>query len=339
LTGLEEVGKEENKKLKTKLAPLVALLQNDDPETAMLASFALARVGGPLAIDAIPVLKRTLRDPDPKLQEQAATFLGEMGPDAADAAEALAEAIRPDRALAVRSRAAVALTKIGPDVVRVTPQLLETLRAKDATETSESPVRKYIAEVFVQMGYPNTRKAMPELLEVLADDTNMDVRHRCIWVFLSMEPRDFPEIRSKSGRTAEEVLTAALSDGDPEKTLMIRYTAARALAVNLGKKAPTKALDLLVDMLKNENLKIHLGAQSTVTSVGSEGTVGTTRSTDRQKGDARFLAAEALSFMGTTANRKDVVSALRKAATDTKDETGRLRTEAAKALKAIGVEP
>jgi hypothetical protein len=40
--------------------------------------------------------------------------------------------------------------------------------------------------------------------------------------------------------------------------------------------------------------------------------------------------------MGTKANRRDVIDALKKATTDDKDKTGRLQAEAKKALSLIG---
>ncbi len=86
LKDLEILGQEENRKLASKFDPLTQLLSNDDPasaavdETAMLAAFALARIGGSAARPALSVLRHTLRDPEPNKQEQAATFLGELRP-------------------------------------------------------------------------------------------------------------------------------------------------------------------------------------------------------------------------------------------------------------------
>jgi HEAT repeat protein len=336
LKALEDLGKEENRKLATQFDPLSQLLRNEDPETAMLAAFALARVGGPTAKSAVPVLIRTLTDPDPKLQEQAATFLGELGPDAAEAVPALAAAVQQDRAVPVRARAAVALTKVGADAVRATPQLLEALRSTDTPQTQEHQVRKLVAEVFLQMGYPNSREAMPHLLDFIAKDANVALRQRCVDVFIFMDAADFPKIRSASGRSAEEVLTAVLSDPTLETAVMVKYDAARALAYNLREKAPDKAADMLLHMLTNEKLMIYKGTDATVTSVGSEGTSGATQQNQRLEGDARFMAAQALGVMGSKAKRRDVIDALNKAANDDKDKTGRLQTEAKKALSLIG---
>ncbi len=336
LKNLADLAREENRKVGPVFDPLTQLLRNEDPDTAMLAAFALIRVGGPMARPAVPVMIHTLSNPDPTKQEQAATFLGELGPDAADAVTALAAAVQQDRAVPVRSRAALALTKIGAEAVRATPQLLEALRSADTPETLKEDVRKLIAEVFLQMGYPNSREAMPHLLDFIAKDANLGMRQRCIDVFIFMEAADFPKIRSANGRSAEEVLTAVLSDRSADASPIVKYDAARALALNLRDKAPEKAADLLLEMLTNDNLKIYGGTDATVTSIGSEGTTGTTQQNPRLEGDARFLAANALGVMGSKANRRDVIDALKKATTDDKDKTGRLKAEAKKALSLIG---
>ena len=148
-----------------------------------------------------------------------------------------------------------------------------------------------------------------------------------------MKAEDFPEIRNTNGRTAEEVLTALLSDETLQQHLLVRYDAARVLAVNLRDKAPAKAVDVLLHMLTNKELKIYHGTDASVTNIGAEGTKGASKIDPNVSGDARFLAAIALGQMGTRANRKDVIKALKDAETD-KDE--RLRQEAEKALKAIG---
>ena len=121
LAAMEEMaakGKEENDRLAPRLTALEELLKHDDPDTAHLAAFVLARLGGPAGLKAISVLKGALNDIDPQIQEQAATFLGEMGPDAAPAVPALANALHANRAAPVRVKAALALANIGPEAVR-----------------------------------------------------------------------------------------------------------------------------------------------------------------------------------------------------------------------------
>ena len=335
LNELARLGEIANKDVGPQLAPINALLGNDDPETSRLAAFVLAHVGGPSARAAVPVLIKALHDADSIVQEQAATFLGEMGADAAEAMSALADALRPGHTGSVRARAAVALVRMGPQTKRITPQLLEALRSEETPDTFKNQVRRYIAEVFVQMGFPNTKDAMPNLLDFIARDANLAVRHRCIGVFILMDPDFFQQLRSTSGRSAADVLTATLSDPALDKAPLVRYDAARALAFNLRDQAPDKAVEVLLHMLNNVDLVLYKGTEATVTGVGREGSSGNTNQKDIANGDARFLAAEALGVMGKKANRRDVRQALEKAKSDTKDVTGRLQKEAEKALSQI----
>ena len=85
-------------------------------------------------------------------------------------------------------------------------------------------------------------------------------------------------------------------------------------------------------MLTNKKLLIYHGTDASVTQIGSEGTSGASRVDERAEGDARFLAAHALGFMGKKARRPEVLAALREAK---KDKDSRLREEAANALKLI----
>ena len=338
LKKLELLGIEENRKLADLLEPLHQLLKNEDDDTARLAAFALARVGGSSARAALPVLIKALSDPDLKVQEKAATFLGEMGPEAAEAVEVLGAALvrQGNGTGTVRARAAVALSKIGPEAKRVMPKLLEVLRSEDTDETRANNLRKLVAEIIMAMGYPNNREALPTLLDVIARDPNPYVRQRCVDVFIFIDAKDFPAVRSTTGRSAEEVLTAVLHEGPITQAQNVKYDAARALAHNLHEKAPNKAIEVLLHMLNNDDLKIYVGTEAKVTNVGAEGTSGTTRQDEHVAGDARYLAAISLGKIGATANRPDVKQALSKAKDDKTDKTGMLPKEAAKALELIG---
>jgi HEAT repeat protein len=327
----------ENAKLSGTVQPILGLLRNEDPDTVRLAAFALARVGGPTARSAVPVLRAALRDFDTKVQEQAATFIGEMGQDAGDAAADLGDALRPDHTARVRARAAIALAKIGPASKPATKQLVDTLRSEDTPDMRDLMVRRLSAEVFGKMGYPSNRDALPVLLDVAGRDPNPAVRQRCIDVFFFVEPGDFPGMKNSSGRSAEDVLTDVLSDPTLKDIPVVKYDAARALAYNLRDRAPDKTADVLLEMIANEKLLVYKGTDATVTSVGSEGSSGNTRQDQRLEGDARYMAAQGLALMGAKSKgRADVMAALRKAKNDTTDKSGRLAAEAAKALKELG---
>ena len=199
-------------------------------------------------------------------------------------------------------------------------------------------MRKLVAEVIMAMGYPNNREALPTLLDVITGDLNPYVRQRCVDVFIFMDPKDFPNVRSTTGRSAEETLTAVLHDGPISQAQNVKYDAARALAHNLQEKAPDKAIEVLLHMLNNDDLKIYIGTDAKVTNVGAEGKRGETRQDERVAGDARYLAAISLGKIGKTANRPDVLKALHKAENDKTDKTGMLPKEATEALKRIGGE-
>src|SRR5262249_30980415 len=98
--------------------------------------------------------------------------------------------------------------------------------------------------------------------------------------------------------------------------LMVRYDAARLLAVSLRARAPDAVADHLLHMLQNRTLK----------GYRADGTLGP---------DARYMAAQALAYLGVKLKgRPGVIQALRQAAGET--DAG-LRKAALEALKSIGV--
>ncbi len=199
---------------------------------------------------------------------------------------------------------------------------------------SKQQLRKLVAEVFLYMGYPNSRAAMPTLLDVISVDADPALLQRSVDVFLNMEPADFPKIRSSKDRSAEDVLTAVLSDSRLAGNPRVRYNAARALAINLRERTPDKAIAVLLNMLKDKDLLVYKGTTATVTSVGTEGSSGTTKTEMRAAGDARYLAAISLGQTGSKANRPEVLKALRDARDD-KASPALLKEEAARALEKI----
>ena len=314
---------------------LYALLDSEDPDTPNLAAFVLAKIGGEEARPAVKVLRKALHDDEPQVRGLAAASLGALkamgGPAAAD----LGKALRSDGDKDVRRNCAVALALIGPEAPDAAKEALPDLLA---VLDSDAPIeiRHYTAEAIAKMGPANdTREARAVVLRVLAksgpDDTRPgdrytlnSMRQRCIWCFFNV--RDLPD-------DAAAVLTAIL-DETSESGLMVRYDAARMLATYRRENAPDKAVDWLLHMLKNENLQIYRRTESKVSGGSTESSSGGTTVQQDAGGDARFLAAQALSRMGRkAAGRKDVIDELKKAA-EAKDE--RLRTEAKMALERLG---
>jgi len=300
---------------------LYPFLRHEDPETARFAAFALSNIGGLRARPAVEVLRAALKDEDPQVQEVAAAALGNLGPVAKEGVPDLADALF-GRALPVRRSAAIALGRIGPDAEPAVPQLAKVLR--DVTQPAEHEVRKYAAEALFHIDYPATEKAIPTVIEIIRDQQGPgDLRQRCVMVLRHL--RDL----KKFG--AEEVLTRVL-DETARESLMVRYDTARVLAHNLREGAPKKTAETLLDMLRNKNLYLYQGTAARVEGGGSETGQAPATVEAGNGGDGRFMAAEALGWLGKAANKKEILDELEATAKE-KDE--RLRAASQEALKMI----
>jgi HEAT repeat protein len=128
----------------------------------------------------------------------------------------------------------------------------------------------------------------------------------------------------------EDTLREVL-EGGGETTQPQRWEAARVLAFHLNEASPDKVGEVLLDMLKANNLELYQGAESRVGDTGENR--GNTAVKENRGGDARFLAAMALGWMGRTANKPAIVEELSKAQQQDRDE--RLKKHAAEALDRI----
>jgi HEAT repeat protein len=91
---------------------VLKLVHDKDPAVRCVAAWFLYRGGQALEIkDVLAVLQETLKSPDPWVRRQAALCLGTLGPNARDAAPALA-AILEDKDEGVRDAAARALKSV-----------------------------------------------------------------------------------------------------------------------------------------------------------------------------------------------------------------------------------
>jgi HEAT repeat protein len=306
-----------------KSAPeLYPLLNDKDSETRLDAAFVLATIGGPVAVEALPVLRDALKDGDSHIQELAAAKIGDIGKDAAPAVEDLGRALVEAKEPKVRINAAISLGRIGPASKKAIPELIQALQYTDA-DSQYNAVRPLVAEALDNIRYPGLTDAIPALLNVIKADPDPEVRVRSVGALYKVPDLDKYKITP--------VLAAVLNETGRE-TAVIRYEAACTLAAHLEAKAPDKTVDVLLEMLTSNDLKIFNGNKATVSGVGAEGTAGKSEVQLNLGGDARFLAAEALGWLGRKANRPDVIKALQEAA---KDDDGRLSVEAKKALLAI----
>jgi HEAT repeat protein len=308
-----------------KAAPeLYPLLTDKDSETRLDAAFVLATIGGAVAVEALPVLRAALKDNDSHIQELAAAKIGEIGKDAAPAVEDLGRALVAAKDPMVRRNAALSLGRIGRASKEALPELIQALQYSDTEAASPyNSNRRYVAEAIDHVGFPGMTDAIPALLNAIKADPDPEVRVRAVGALYKVPDLDKYKITP--------VLAAVLNETGRE-TAVIRYEAACTLAAHLEAKAPDKTVDVLLDMLTSSNLVIFNGNNTKVTGVGAEGTNGKSEVQLDQGGDARFLAAEALGWLGSKANRPEVVKALQGAA---QDNDRKLSLKAKEALLAI----
>lgn len=303
---------------------LQPLLQDKDPEVAVDSAVVLAKIGGEEAKEAVPVLRKALKDADAEVQEKSVIALSEMGPQAKDAIFDLAEVLRRGKVTKVRCGAALALAHIRAAAEPVALDIAEVLKPTEPVD-----VRQDAAEALARMQYPANKKALPAILQTIAQDLNPLVRQKCVWSLFEMkEPEDF----KRCG--AQEMLTKLLDDTNKTMNL-VRYDAARKLANILREDAPPKTADVLLEMLKNTDLRVYNSTDAKVQATGNEASGGKVNIQADLGGDARYMAVEGLGCLGATARKRpDVVSALKDAA---KSNDAKLRQTALQALKELDI--
>ncbi len=304
---------------------LEPLLKDADPEVRMGAAIVFARVGGEAATLALPVLQKALKDSEPHTQELATAALSNLGPAAKPAMYDLGDVLTNSKnSLLVRRNAALAIAHIGAEAAPVVPSLVEGLRRDQPLE-----VRQFSAEALAQMKYPANEKGVPAILESIEKDTDSLVRQKCVWALFGVETAD--DLR-KLG--AVPVLEKLLSERGSEMAL-VRYDAARKLANVFRAETPDAAVDVLLEMIKNKTLKVYNSTDANVEGAGTEASAGRANVKENTGGDARYMAAQAMRWLGEKAKKRDdVVAALRKAAMDS---DRKLREEATTSLDKLGL--
>jgi HEAT repeat protein len=301
------------------------LLTAKDPEIRMGAAIVLARIGDEAAKRALPVLRQALKDSDVHTQELATAALANLGPNAKPALRDLAAVLTEKKnSVLVRRNAALAIAHIGAEAEPVVPALVEGLQRAQPLD-----VRQFCAEALAQMKFPANEKGVPALLESIEKDRDPLVRQKCVWALFGIkEPDDFR-------RLGADTALAKLLDQKGEEMALVRYDAARKLAQILGGDAPDKTADVLLEMLNNEKLQVYNRTDATVQGAGTEAGAGRADVRANLGGDARYMAVQALGWLGDKASkREDVVEALRKAA---KAPDAKLRKTAEDALDKLGV--
>ena len=305
---------------------LEPLLEDKDPEIRLPAAIVLARIGGESAARALPVLRSALKSSDPHTKELVTAALVNLGPSAAPAMYDLADILENDKnPVLVRRNAALAIAHIGAAAKPVVPALVKALERRQPLE-----VRQFAAEALAQMKYPANEGGIPAIIDAIQQDADPLVRQKCVWsLFAINSPEKFRTLG------ADKALEKLLDDKS-EDTSLVRYDSARKLANVLGPASPDKTADVLLEMLRNKSLKVYNSTDARVEGSGTESTTGRANVQANLGGDARYMAVEALGWLGKKASGRDeVVKAIREAA---KDPDGKLRKAADKALRQLGLD-
>lgn len=168
-------------------------LEGADEDTTVAMLHAMAKLGPKIVPRLIAALQY------PRACRFACHVLGELGPDAAPATEALAGLLTdPDES--TQSEAAFALAEIGPDAAAAVPALQKAL-------DSDGPVRFAAAYALGRIGV-KAIKAKPALLAQL-DGDNKDMALLSAWALAHIHP-ECPTCQEK----ALPVLIAGLDESD-----------------------------------------------------------------------------------------------------------------------------
>lgn len=305
---------------------LEPLLEDKDPEIRLPAAIVLARIGGDSAARALPVLRNALKSSDPHTQELITAALVNLGPTAKPAMFDLGDTLTNDKnPVLVRRNAALAIAHIGAEAKPVVPALVKALERSQPLE-----VRQFAAEALAQMKYPANEAGVPAILDAIQKDADPLVRQKCVWsLFALNSPDKFRELG------ADKALEKLLDDRS-EPMALVRYDAARKLANVLGPDAPDKTADVLLEMLRNKALKVYNRTDAQVEGSGTEATSGRAKVQANLGGDARYMAVEALAWLGKKASTRDeVVKAIRQAA---KDPDAKLRKTAEETIMKLGLD-
>jgi HEAT repeats/PBS lyase HEAT-like repeat len=150
-----------------------------DADVRRSAADALSNIG-PAAADAVPALAEALKDQDTGVRRSAAYALSNIGPAAAEAVQVLADALK-NQNRDVRRIAAKAFQRIGPAATNAVPALVNALKDQDTV------VRLVAADALGKIG-PTAVHAAAALAEALQDQDS-DVRLRAAGALKSIHQK------------------------------------------------------------------------------------------------------------------------------------------------------
>ena len=163
---------------------------------------AILKLGKDIQISAVPALIQLLQDQKASIRRNAASALGQIGPEAKDAVSALIQSLQ-DQDEWVRSNTAWALGMIGiPVAIKAVegevPVLIKALQDQEASKS----VHVMAAWTLGNIG-EGAVDAVPALMQALKDQ-NPDVRNNAAWAL------------AKIGEDAVPALIQALQDQDSQ---------------------------------------------------------------------------------------------------------------------------
>ncbi len=106
--------------------------------------------------------------------------------------------------------------------------------------------------------------------------------------------------------------TKVLSEPKDGSNQLLRYDCAYMLGVLQGPKAPPKALDVLLEYLKDDTIQLFDNKKSSVGGTGQETNSGKADVKELARGDGRVMAVQALTQIGVRqlAARRDIIEQL-----------------------------
>ncbi len=249
-----------------------------------------------------------LTDPDLRIRWYAGYVLGQLGPRAGAAVDALAKVLeKRSEHEYVRGNAAWALGRIGPKAASQIPLLMETMHSRGHVS-----VRRNSVEALGNLG-PAAKAAVPELVKMLDDDDDVTRVNAAVALWnISLHAKALP------------ALLGMLRRGDP--------TAAYQAAVALGllEAEPPLVAPGLIDAFRHADADVRRAAARSLGQLGPLAFAALDEKKTLADADpaVRSTAVEALGWMGPTA-----LSPLVKALAD---KSPAVRRMAARALGRFG---
>jgi HEAT repeat protein len=178
----------------------LASVMGDADVRARRAAIDVLETLGPAAAPAAPALANALGDPDPFVRWSAARTLGKISPVEAQTVVPELAKLLGDLDLDLRLAAATALERYGPAAKAAVVELIR------ATRSSDPVVRVATIRALGAIGEPDAHVAIPSLVEAVSDE-NAHVREIAAEVLGKFGP---------AAHAAVDDLRKALKDSSPE---------------------------------------------------------------------------------------------------------------------------